>query len=152
MTYNLSTNTFLVYSNNNLKHMENIIKSYIRHESKVLFETKTRIFTPTSASQTFNEQFLRFNSSDIARRGDFVEQFTRNSNTVIDISPKRFTAIDILWEIERSCPNIRLESASMTEYQRIILAQIESLETTVSPFKQILEDYNDILATGWGSI
>ena len=56
-----------------------------------------------------------------------------------------------IWEIERSCPNIRSESASMTEYQRI-LAKIESLETTFSPFKQTLEDYIDILATGWGSI
>ena len=69
--------------------MEKIIKSYIRHESKVLFEIKARIFTPTSASQTFNEQFVRFNSSDITRRGDIFEQFTRNADTVMDISPKR---------------------------------------------------------------
>ena len=121
--------------------MEKIIKSYIRHESKVLSEIKARIFTPTSASQTFNEQFLRFNSSDIIRRGDIFEQFTRNADTVMDI----------LGEIERSCPNRRLESASMTEYQKRTLAKIESLESTDSPFKQTLEDSIYILATGWGS-
>ena len=139
----------LVYSNDNPKHMEKIIKSYIRHESKVLFEIKARIFTPTSASQSFNEQFLGFNSSDIIRRGDIFEQFTRNADTVMDISPKRCSAMDILWEIERSCLNRRLEFASMTEYQNRILAKIESLES--SPFKQTLEDSIDILATGWGS-
>ena len=44
----------------------------------------------------------------------------------------------------------RQECATMTEYQRRILAKIESLESTDSPFKQKLEDY--IEATGWGSI
>ena len=53
-----------------------------------------------------------------------------------------------IWEIERSYPNIRSESASMTEYHRRILAKIESVETTVSPFIRTLEDYIDILATG----
>ena len=122
--------------------MEKIIKSYIRHESKVLYEIKARIFMPTSASQTFNEQFLRFNSSDITRRGDIFEQFTGNADTVMDISPKRCSAMDIAWEIERFCPNRRLDFASMTEYQRS-LAKIESLESTDSPFKQTFEDYID---------
>ena len=54
--------------------------------------------------------------------------------------------------MERSCPNRRQECATMTEYQRRILEKIESLESTDSPFKQTLEDYIDILATGWGSI
>ena len=66
----------LVYTYDNPKHMEKTIKSYIRHESKVLFEIKARMFVPTSAFQTFNQQFLRFNVSDITRRGDIFEQFT----------------------------------------------------------------------------
>ena len=60
--------------------------------------------------------------------------------------------METVWEIERSCPSRRQECATMTEYQRRILAKIESLESTESPFKQTLEDYIDILATGWGSI
>ena len=142
----------LVYTNDNPKHTEKTIKSYIRHESKVLFEIKARIFVPTSAFQTFNQQFLRFNVSDITRRGDIFEQFTRNADTVMDISPKRNSLMETVWEMERSCPNRRQECATMTEYQRRILAKIESLESTDSPFKQTLEDYIDILATAWGSI
>ena len=142
----------LVYTNDNPKHMEKIIKSYIRHESKILFEIKARIFAPSSAFQTFNQQFLRLNISDITRRGDIFEQFTRNADTVRDISPKRCSAMETVWEIERSCPNRRLEPAGMTDYQRRILTKIESLESTDSPFKNTLEDYIDVLATGWGSI
>ena len=141
----------LVYTNDNPKHMEKIIKSYIRHESKILFEIKARMFAPSSAFQTFNQQFLCLNISDITRRGDIFEQFTRNADTVMDISPKRCSAKELVWEIERSCPNRRLEPAGMTDYQRI-LTKIESLESTDSPFKNTLEDCIDILATGWGSI
>ena len=79
----------LVYTNDNPKYMEKIIKSYIRHESEILFEIKARIFAPTSAFQTFNQQFLRLNVSDITRRGEIFDQFTRNADTVMDISPKR---------------------------------------------------------------
>ena len=132
--------------------MEKTIKSYIRHESKVLFEIKARMFVPTSAFQTFNQQLLRFNVSDITRRGDIFEQFTRNADTVMDISPKRNSLMETIWEMERSCPNRRQECATMTEYQRRILAKIESLAKTDSPFKQTLEDYIDVQATGWGSI
>ena len=103
--------------------MEKTIKSYIRHESKVLFEIKARMFVPTSAFQTFNQQFLRFNVSDITRRGDIFEQFTRNADTVMDISPKRNSLMETVWEMERSCPNRRQDCATMTEYQRKILAK-----------------------------
>ena len=142
----------LVYANDNPKHMEKIIKSYIRHESKVLFAIKARIFVSTSAYQTSNQQFLRFNVSDLTRRGDIFEQFTRNADKVMDISPKRNSLMATVWEMERSCPSSRQECATMTEYQRRILAKIKSLESTDSLFKQTLEDYIDILAAGWGSI
>ena len=142
----------LVYTNDNPKHMEKITKSYIRHESKILFEIKARIFAPTSAFQTFNQQFLRLNVSDITRRGEIFDQFTRNADTVMDISPKRCSTMETVWEIGRSRPNRRIEPAGMTDYQRRILTKIESLESTDSPFKNTLEDYIDILATGWGSI
>ena len=89
---------------------------------------------------------------DITRRGDIFEQFTRNADTVMDISPKRNSLMETVWEMERSCPSRRQECATKTEYQRRILAKIESLESTDSPFKQTLDDYIDILATGWGSI
>ena len=87
---------------------------------RVLFEINARIFAPTSSSQTFHEQFLQFNSSDNTRRGDIFELFTRNADTVMDISPKRCSAMDIVWKNERSCPNRRLESATMTESASII--------------------------------
>ena len=132
--------------------MEKTIKSYIRHESKVLFEIKARMIVPTSAFQTFNQQFLRFNVSDITRRGDIFEQFTRNADTVMDISPKRNGLMETVWEMERSCPNRRQECSTMTENESRILAKIASLESTDSPFKQTLEDRIDILATGCGSI
>ena len=142
----------LVYTNDNREHMKKTIKSYIRHESKVLFEIKAKIFVPTSAFQTFNQQFLRFNVSDITRQGGNFDQFTKNADTVMDISPKGKRLMETVWEMERSCPSRRQECATMTEYQRRILAKIESLESTDSPFKQKLEDYIGILAIGWGSI
>ena len=65
------------------------------------------------------------------------------------ISPKQYGAMAIVWKIERYFPNRLLESASGTEYQRSILAKIESTDYTI---KQTLEDCIDILATGWESI
>ena len=50
----------------------------------------------------------------------------------MDISPKRSSLMETVWEMERSCPNRRQESATMTEFQRRILAKIESLESTDS--------------------
>ena len=58
--------------------------------------------------------------------GDIFEQFTRNADTVMDISPKRNSLMETVWEMERSCPNRRQECSTMTEYQRRILAKRES--------------------------
>ena len=54
----------IVHTNDNPKHMEKTIKSFIRHESKILNEIRARLFVPQSSFQTFNQQFLRFNASD----------------------------------------------------------------------------------------
>ena len=132
--------------------MEKTIKSFIRHESKILNEIRARLFVPQSSFQTFNQQFLRFNASEIFRRGGIFEEFIRNPEPLIEDIPKRSHQTDLVWEIERSSPARRTEINTLTEYQRRLIAKIESLESTDSPFKDSVEAFIDILATGWGSL
>ena len=68
----------------------------------------------------------------ITRRGDIVEQFPRNADTLKDISPKRRSLMETVWEMQPSCRNRRQEFATMTEYHRRILAKIESREYRLS--------------------
>ena len=142
----------IVHSNDNPKHMEKTIKSFIRHEGKVLNEIRARVFVPQSAFQTFNQQFLRFNVSEISRRGDIFEEFIRNTDSLVEDIPKRSQQMDLVWEIERSSPARRTEINTLTEYQKRLIAKIESLESTDSPFKDTIEAFVDILAAGWGSL
>ena len=89
----------IVHTNGNPKHMEKTIKSFIRHESKILNEIRARLFVPQSSFQTFNQQFLRFNASEISRRRDIFEEFIRNPDPLREDIPKRSHQMDLVWEI-----------------------------------------------------
>ena len=141
----------LVHSDENVKHMEQTLKSFIRHESKVLPDIRARIFIPGDEKLSFALQFLNLKREDIKRRGEVFETLFRADDLNIDLATKRNDNMDAVWEIERSSGVRRTDWAAMSEYQQRLLAKIDSLESSGSPFKRSLEDFIDILAVGWGS-
>ena len=54
---------------NNPKQMEKTIKAFVRHEGKVLYEIRSRMFIPQSPLQIFINQFLGIDAADVVRRG-----------------------------------------------------------------------------------
>ena len=134
----------------NPKQMEKTIKSFIKHESKVLQEVRARMFIPHSPLGTFMAQMLRLGAVDVTRRGDVFENFIRSDG--LGLEANSIERLDCVWEIEKACRIRRLELSTLTEDQRRILGKIESLQARDSPFKSTLEAYIDILASGFGSI
>ena len=134
----------------NPKQMEKTIKSFIKHESKVLQEVRARMFIPHSPLGTFMAQMLRLGAVDVTRRGDVFENFIRSDG--LGLEANTIQRMDCVWEIEKACPIRRLELSTLTEDQRRLLGKIESLQASDSPFKFTLEAYIDILALGFGSI
>ena len=142
----------LVHCSENVKHMEQTLKSFIRHESRVLPDIRARVFIPKDEALTFGLQFLKLKREDIKRRGEVFEKMFRSEELGIDLSTKNADQMESTWEIERSSSCRRTDWTTMSEYQQRIMAKIDSLESSGSPFKRTLEDFIDILAVGWGSI
>ena len=134
----------------NPKQMEKTIKSFIKHECKVLQEVRARMFIPHSPLGTFMAQMLRLGAVDVTRRGDVFENFIRSDG--FGLEANTIQRMDCVWEIEKACPIRRLELSALTEDRRRLLGKIESLQAIDSPFKFTLEAYIDILALGFGSI
>ena len=136
-TSQLSTNTFW--------SIQTIIQNIWRRLSNPIFAMKAKF------SLRSDKNFCTIKRVSDVQSAILAPQHIRHYKTG-RLSPKRCSAMETVWETERSCPNRLLEPAGMTDYQRRILTKIESLESTDSPIKNTLEDYIDILATGWGSI
>lgn len=144
----------MVHTTSQPKLMEKILKAYIRHEAKTLHEVRARMFLPSNSHNCFQKQFMRFQAEDVQLRGSIFEEY-RNFVDPIAVegkSPKKIDFMENVWEIEKVCPIRRPEITQLNEKQRRILAKVESLEKSESPFKDTIEDFIDILATGWGSI
>ena len=134
----------------NPKQMEKTIEAFVRHEGKVLYEMRTRMFIPQSPLQIFINQFLGIGAVDVVRRGDQFEHFFRADE--LGLEKRSNEKMDIVWEMEKACPVRPLHLSCLTEDQRRLMAKIESLQSSDSPFKSALESYIDILAAGYGSI
>ena len=85
----------------NPKQMEKTIKAFVRHEGKVLYEIRTRMFIPQSPPQTYINQFLGIGTVDV-RRGEQFEHFLRADELGLD--KRTNEKMDIVWEIEKTCP------------------------------------------------
>ena len=140
----------MVYSESP-KQMEKTLKAFIRYEGKVLHEIRARLFVPSEPLETFKEEFLHLSAQDIARRGEQFEKFLRAPELGLLTSNNKTHRMEVIWEIEKSSPIRRLEMSSLSDYHRRLLAKIESLESTESPFKHSVESFVDILACGFGS-
>ena len=133
------------------KQMEKTLKSFVRYEGKVLHEIRARLFIPLEPFETFKEQFLHVSARDVAQRGDEFEKFLRAEELGLLNTSNRTPKMEVIWGIEKSSPIRRLELSTISDYHRRLLAKIESLESTDSPFKQSVEAFIDILACGFGS-
>ena len=142
-----SDHQHIMVCSDNPKQMEKTIKSFVRHEGKVLYEIRTRMFVPQSPLQTFINQFLGIGAVDVVRRGEQFEHFLRADELGLD--KRTNEKMDMVWEIEKTCP---VQLATLNEDQRRLLAKIESLQSSDSPFKSSLESFIDILAAGFGSV
>ena len=80
--------------------MEQTLKSFIRHESKVLPDIRARIFIPRDEKLTFALQFLNLKREDIKRRGEVFETLFRADDLNIDLATKKNDNMDAVWEIE----------------------------------------------------
>ena len=89
-----SDHQHIMVCSGNPKKMEKTIKEFVRHEGKVLYEIRTRMFIPQSPLQTFINQFLGIGAADVVRRGEQLEHFLRADELRLD---KRTTEkIDIV--------------------------------------------------------
>lgn len=131
--------------------MEKTIKAYIRHESKTLSQVKARMFKLSDATSCFRKQFLSYKREDISWRGNNIEDLIKSFD-LDDYRKRAKAAFENVWEMEKTCPVRKAEINQLTDHQKRILAKVESIEKSDSPFKETIEDFLDLLGTGWGSI
>ena len=115
------------------RQIEKTIKAFVRHERKVLYEKRTRMFVRQSPLQTFLNQFLGIGAVDVVRRGDQFEQFLRAEE--LGFEKRANKNMDIVWEMEKACPVRPLHLSSLTEKQRPLVAKLNILQSSESPFK-----------------
>ena len=81
---------------------------------------------------------------------DKFEQFLRADE--LGLEKRSNEKMDNVWEMEKACPVRPRHLSCLTEDQRRMMAKIESLQSSDSPFKSSLESYIDILAAGYGRV
>ena len=124
-------------------------QSFKRRENmkQVKFHSPSRIKLVASLSGLILTPISTF---DVVRRGEQFEHFLRADELGLD--KRTNEKMDIVWEIEKTCPVRPLQLTTLNEDQRRLLAKIESLQSSDSPFKSSLESFIDILAAGYGSV
>ena len=122
----ISDHQHIMVCSDNPKQMEKTVKAFVRHEGKVLYQIRTRMFIPQSPLQTFINQFHGIGAVDVIRRGEQFEHFLRADELGLD--KRTNEKMDIVWEIEKTCPVRPLQLTTLNEDQRRLLAKIESSE------------------------